>query len=354
MKKILVLGGTGVMGQHLINFLSTRDEIFVTSRQPRRSIKDNVKYILGNAHDFNFLTDILQRKYDVIVDFMSYSTEEFEKRISLMLNSTWQYFFISSSRVYAESCKPLTENSPRILDVCTDKEFLKCDDYTLSKARQENLLFSSRKTNWTIVRPYITYGENRFQLGTSEKEIWLFRAIHGKKIVFSRDFLTKSTTLTYGGDVSKLISLLISQPFALGEVYNLTSNESLSWANVLECYLNCIEAKTANRPKVLLIDHWVPSQGGNNVMSVWDRNYNRLFDNTKVTNATGYKTFRGTRTGLHDCLDKFLDNPLFCGINWVGMAQLDMLTGEWENPSTISGVKNKIKYSLVRSGITKR
>ena len=57
----------------------------------------------------------------------------------------------------------------------------------LAKARQEDLLFNSGNNNWTIVRPYITYSENRFQLGIYEKEGWLNRALSGNDIIFSRD-----------------------------------------------------------------------------------------------------------------------------------------------------------------------
>lgn len=48
---ILVLGGTGAMGVHLVEFLSQRgDAVFVTSRRERPSRK-NVTYIRGDAHD---------------------------------------------------------------------------------------------------------------------------------------------------------------------------------------------------------------------------------------------------------------------------------------------------------------
>ena len=40
----------------------------------------------------------------------------------------------------------------------------------LQKAREENLLLKSDSRNWTIIRPYITYYDERLQLGVFEKK----------------------------------------------------------------------------------------------------------------------------------------------------------------------------------------
>ena len=71
---------------------------------------------------------------------MSYTTEELKDRIELMLSATEQYIFLSSSRVYAGTDSLLTEDSPRLLDVTNDKEYLKTDEYALAKAREENII----------------------------------------------------------------------------------------------------------------------------------------------------------------------------------------------------------------------
>ena len=170
--KILILGGTGVMGQALIPLLATRDnvKIYVTSRNDRKSDQKNVYYITGDAHKESFLENILHVTYDVIIDFMIYTTEEFMQRKDTLLKSTKQYIFFSSSRVYANSSEPITEKSLRLVDACNDKQYLSTDEYALAKGRQENALLSSKKENWTIIRPYITYGDIRLQLGTYEKE----------------------------------------------------------------------------------------------------------------------------------------------------------------------------------------
>jgi hypothetical protein len=156
MENILILGGTGAMGKFLVKRLSASYHVCVTSRKVHKST-DNVTCYQGDAHNDNFLKSILKNeKWLAIIDFMHYGTEEFKKRYQLLLANTAQYVFLSSSRVYAASETPLTEESPRLVDKVADKDFIRSDDYALAKARQEDLLKISGKDNWTCIRPIVT------------------------------------------------------------------------------------------------------------------------------------------------------------------------------------------------------
>lgn len=67
--QILLLGGTGAMGVSLKTILAERgDEVFITSRSPRKSERKNIHYIQGDAHNSAFLKEILKNRYDAIVD----------------------------------------------------------------------------------------------------------------------------------------------------------------------------------------------------------------------------------------------------------------------------------------------
>ena len=165
---ILVLGGTGAMGSPLVKMLSHSNVVYVTSRKQHLSTS-NVKYIQGDAKNIEFLTRVLQeRKYDAIVDFMVHGIEAFREISPIMLDNTKQYVFISSARVYAQSEEPITENTPRLLDVSTDQQYLQTNEYALAKAREENVLLESNRNNYTIVRPSITYNTYRLQLFSRE------------------------------------------------------------------------------------------------------------------------------------------------------------------------------------------
>lgn len=54
--KILILGGTGAMGKHLVKILSynKNNKLYITSRSHHIS-GDNLQYYLGDAHNMNFI-----------------------------------------------------------------------------------------------------------------------------------------------------------------------------------------------------------------------------------------------------------------------------------------------------------
>lgn len=347
--KIILLGGTGAMGSHLSNILShSGDKVFVTSRA-RRASTDSIEYIQGNAKELNFLSTILQQTWDVIVDFMIYSEDELEERLDLLLDSTSQYIFLSSARVYDNSKEAIIEDSPRLLDSSTDKDFLLTNEYSLSKARQENMLYSAAKRNWTIIRPYITYSEHRMQLGTLEKENWLYRALKGRTIVFSEDIQNRLTTLTYGLDVATGIAKLINNSNSLGETFHITSESVCKWSDVLNIYLNVLENRLGERPRVILQDlHDFLDWNVGKYQIIYDRLFDRQFDNTKINGFIDTEEFVQVEIGLTKCLNTFLDNPEFKSINWRSEAKKDRFSKEVTPLKEIDGLKQKIKYLVSR------
>lgn len=311
-KKVLLLGGTGAMGAHLAKVLAQQgNQVDVTTRS-ERSDKD-IHYIRGNAHEKGFVSQLLNAgDYDAVVDFMVYNTHEFKARIDMMLGGTRQYVFLSSSRVYADSKTPIKEDeTPRLLDNCKDPEYLATDEYALTKARQEDVLRNSGRTNWTIIRPYITYSEIRLQLGVLEKEQWLWRVLHGRTIVFSKDIAEKFTTLTYGLNVSEAMAAIIGKEEAYGEAFHITCDTPCRWSEILDVYLDTLEQVTGKRPKVHMLNEALNLRNGGKWQVKVDRHYNRRFDNTKINRFYNTSKFLPTKEGLVKCLKEFAANPTY-------------------------------------------
>lgn len=351
MKEILILGGTGAIGKHLVSILQNkRNKCVVTSRSVRKG-SDFVEYVCGNAKDTSFLFPLLEsRHWDAVVDFMAYTTKEFEKSFPKLLDNTNQYVFTSSARVYANSKEPLQETSPRLLDICSDKDYLCTDEYALTKARQEDLLINSGKKNWTIIRPYISFSENRLQLSCLEKEYWLRRILDNKTLVFSRDLADRTTTITYAGDVAKGYSAIIGERKALGETFHITNSRSYKWKDILDVYLRTIEAYTGNKVKVLFTDSWEDYYYGK-WQILYDRLYDRTFDNSKINQFTKTADFKDSKTALETCLQEFIKKPIYNDLYWETEARMDRLSGEWTSISKFRGLKPKIKYLLSRIGL---
>lgn len=339
------------MGVPLVQLLSKKgNTIYVTTRSKRENF-ENVVFIQGNGKDMTFFSKLMNREYDVIIDFMVYETEEFKQRLDSLLNHTNQYFFFSSSRCYAGSKTAIKEDSPRLIDICKDQIYLSTDEYGLAKGREENLLFDSKKKNWTIIRPYITYNAYRMQLGVYEKENWLKRALEGRTIVFPEDIASKRTSLTFGPDVAGAVADLIGNGLAYGQAFHITTDESHTWGEILEFYCRKLEEKTGNKIKIKMIKD---SKGLQKVWNPWqikyDRLYDRTFDNSKIERVRGKYNYKPCFEGLGESIDAFLDNPKWLGMNIKYEAWCDRQMGEIMPLREVQGHFNKLRYIKWRFG----
>lgn len=283
MKNVLVLGGTGAMGVYLLpELVNLGYTVYCTSRSAREN-KDSITYLFGNAQDINWLTEILGKtKPDAIVDFLFYKTEDFRSRAEFFLDATEHYIFLSSYRVYADT-KIIAEDSPRLLDVTNDGAYLKTDEYALAKARQEDILRASNKNNWTIIRPTITFSKERFQLGTYEAGTLLHRAKYNLPVVLPKELLDTETTLSWGGDVARMLAYLVLNQKAYGEAFNVCTSEHHTWQYVADLYKKAIGLET----KVCTFKEYELIHQGHFSQLLYDRCYNRIVDNSKVLAVTG-------------------------------------------------------------------
>lgn len=375
---ILLFGGTGPMGIYLSKLLAGNSvEVYITSRSVHKN-ETHIHYFLGNAKDDDFANQILSKfLWDCIVDFMVYDTMDFKNRINKLLSSTKQYIFLSSSRVYVETEERITESTPRLLEQCEDKDYLETDEYALKKAREEDVLYQSGFHNYTIVRPYITYGENRLPLGIWEKETWLRRMLNKKDLVLPRGFLDKYTTLAYGKDVSLCISKLIGDKESIGNIYNVVGSNAHKWSEILDYYLDVIATITGYKPNIVLVERYsidirnivrrfildllhlrFTGTGERiewrNFQMIYDREFDRIFDNNHLLSLIPDVQFHDYKDSLGDCLRAFASNPKYNYISWQWEALQDRLTNTKSQLLYIKGLKNKLRYFFIRYFIPKR
>ena len=192
-----------------------------------------------------FLKEALNTRYHAIIDFMLYPSSMLNNRIPLLLDATEQYLFLSSYRVYSNRQVPITEEAPQLIDSIMDKAFLSSDDYSLRKSRGEMVLKQSGKRNWTILRPAITYSKYRFQLVSLEARCFVARAFEGKPVLIPREALSVQATMTWAGDVAKMIAGLVGNECALGECYTVSTAEHHTWGEIAEYYHRLIGLKVA-------------------------------------------------------------------------------------------------------------
>ena len=324
-RKVLVIGGTGAIGRHTVKeLLKEGYQVDVLSLDDVTSDHPNLKYMVGPGKDIAYMKNLLETNhYDGIIDYMIYSTAEFADRFQMLLDNTDHYIYLSSYRVYADD-EVITEDSPRLLDVSGDKEMLASDDYALLKSRAENILRASKYTNWTIVRPSITYSEKRYQLIVWEANVLIPRALAGKKILLPAEAKAVESAMTYAGDSGKMFAKLIFNEKAYCETFTLSTAEHHPWSYVADCYSEFLgaEFEWIDRETYLKI------RSGSDKVSLpikwqldYDRLYNRVVDNSKVLAVTGLKQ------------EDFM--PLKEGLKTV-LEAVDLVNTDWDSPTEIN------------------
>ena len=307
-KRVMVIGATGAMGRHLVpELVKLGYEVTGVSLDEQKKPVPGVKYIVGDCFDKAFLADILKERFDGIVNFMYFGAKKpWEEYMSLFLDNTDHYIFLSSCRVYADEEWPVKETSPRLWDVSKDEALLASTDYCIMKAKCEDMLWNSSYNNFTIVRPATTFSEMRYQLVTLEAKHTVGRARKGKKVVLPIQAFDKPATLCWGGDVAKMIARLMFKPQTMREAYNVCSSESHTWGEIAEYYKDICGLESVwvdkedylriQNPEIKLSNRW---------QLEYARLFHRITDNSKMLAVTGLK--QSDFMSLYDALKMMID-----------------------------------------------
>ena len=291
-KRVLVLGATGAMGQYLIPYLAEMGyQVDAFALDDQTSPWPNVKYFKANAKDPAVFREILKGGYDGIVDFMIYQTAALPYFLPAIVGSTGHYIYLSSYRIYDNKEHPIRETSPRLLDTADDIILRNSDDYSVYKARGENMLRSLPKKNWTIIRPAITYSKMRYQLVTLEAPNTVGRAFAGKKVAVPETARNVQATMSWAGDVAMMIAKLLFNEKALGEAFSVCTAEHRTWGEIADYYKDIcgLEAVWINQEDYIRILDPDPCSHAARWQLGCDRLFDRIMDNSKVLSVTGMK-----------------------------------------------------------------
>lgn len=295
-KKVLVLGATGAMGQYLVPYLVEMGyEVDGVSLDAVTSDNPKLKYIRANTKAEGVLDSLLANNYDCIVDFMVYDRDTFADVADKLLGATDHYVYLSSYRVYANEETPIKETSPLLNDVLSEEEkTLGHNDYCLYKARGEKIVREYGKKNWTIIRPAITYSFGRYQLTTMEAAVVINRAREGKKILLPDAAMDIQATMSWAGDVARMIAAIVCNEKAMGETYTVSTSEHHTWREIAEYYKELLGLDYEIIPAEKFIDLWAGSrspENTNRIHAEWqlyfDRCFTRVIDNSKILELMG-------------------------------------------------------------------
>jgi len=319
--KILVLGATGIIGRYLCEVAAAEGHLVsAVSRGNPRIRVDGVEYLQGDARDPGARRTLVSSgSFDAVVDLLSFTPEHVTESLEWFSGRCEQYVLISSATVY-EAPRPgerLTENaSLRNSGWEYPLRKIACEKVLRTRAAEIGQVF-------TIVRPYITYSEQRLAFGAWEGEQALARIRNGLPVVIGDEISGTQTALTHSRDLARGIVSLLGNPRAINEDFHIAAENMHTWREVYEIASDLLGVRldVVDAPVSRIVDVY-PELAG----KLSDRMLDRSFDLTKFRGASPGFDFEYTlRDGYQTVLDAW-GPPAPLAAQWRG--RMDRLIAE--------------------------
>lgn len=274
--KVLFVGGTGIISSAVTRLAVERGlDLHLLSRgTSTRPVPDGVTHLSGDIRDPDSVRAALGgREFDAVVDWVAFTPDHVRRDLELFTGRTGQYVFISSASAYQTPPErlPVTESTPLRNPYW---------EYSRNKIACEDLLIAAYRDHGfpvTIVRPSHTYDRTSlpFEGGWTVIE----RMRQGREIVVHGDG-TSLWTLTHHEDFARGFVPLLGHPRALGDAFQITSDDVLTWDQIARILGRAAGAE----PRIV----HVPSDAIAQVDADWgagllgDKAHSMVFDNTKL------------------------------------------------------------------------
>lgn len=233
--KALFIGGTGTISMAISRLLiSQGHELYLLNRGHRNSeLPEGAVSLVADINDEEKVLKLIEgMHFDVVADFIAFRPEQVERDHRIFKGKTDQYIYISSAATYAKPVANyvITEGTTQAnpyWEYARNK--IACEALLLKYFREEGFPI-------TIVRPSHTYDERRVPLGVEGKNgSWqvLDRMLKGKPVLIQGD----GTTLwhvTMNRDFAKGFVGLMGNVRAIGEIVQITNDESITWNEIYE------------------------------------------------------------------------------------------------------------------------
>ena len=239
--RILIIGGTGTISSAITRQLAASgQDLWLLNRGTRKQeVPAGVKRIVADISNEEEVERLLgDMQFDAVCEFIGFVPEQVERDIRLFKGRTRQYVYISSASAY---------NKPASNHVINEGTTLANPywEHSRNKIACEELLMKEYRENAfpvTIVRPSHTYCERSVPVSVhGPKGSWqvLKRMIDGKPVVVQGDG-SSLWTLTWNEDFARGFIGLLGNPKAIGEAFQIMSDESLTWNQVYKCVADAL------------------------------------------------------------------------------------------------------------------
>ena len=310
--KILIIGGTGTISSAITRQLAaTGHDLWLLNRGTRKDeVPANVHQIIADIDDeASVLGSLPAETFDAVCEFIGFVTEQVERDIRLFRNRTRQYVYISSASAYNKpACSPYITEGTALANPYWQ--------YSRNKIACEELLMKEYRDNGfpvTIVRPSHTYCERGVPVSIhGPKGSWpvLKRMLEGKPVLVHGDG-SSLWTLTWNEDFARGFIGLLGNPKAIGEPFQIMSDEQLTWNQIYECVGNALHTT----PKLYhvasdFLAAVCPEDYDLTGNLIGDKAATVIFDCSKLKRAVpGFHCTTRFDEGVRRCIDYILAHP---------------------------------------------
>jgi len=157
--KVLVLGGTGISGPHLVRELDARGHKVTLFNRGKRNpgLFPNVETLIG---DRNGPLDVLKgRDWDVVVDNSGYFPRQVQATAQLLKEHARHYIYVSSISAYADLTPPGIDENYQLAELKDpDATEITNDNYGGLKAACERIVEQTFGEHQAVIRPSYIVG----------------------------------------------------------------------------------------------------------------------------------------------------------------------------------------------------
>ena len=305
--KALCIGGTGTISMAIVERLAEDPlwEVWVLNRGNRAAqVPGNVRQITADINDEEETKKKLRgMEFDTVADFIAFTPEAVMRDYRLFAGKTRQYIFISSASAYHKPAANyiITEGTTLANPYWLySRNKIACEEYLTEKYRSEGFPV-------TIVRPSHTYDRRSVPVGLHGKNgSWqvLKRMREGKPVIIHGDG-SSLWTLTFNTDFARGFVGLMGNRHAIGEAFQITGDESLTWDQI---YATIADALGVKLNACHVSSEFLAAAGEKygydfSGSLLGDKGVSVVFDNTKLKRAvpdmrTEVPFYRGVRMAI--------------------------------------------------------
>lgn len=279
-QSVLFIGGTGTISASSVRLsIESGMAVSVLNRgrnSAGRDLPESVNWVTGDVTDDQSLLAALgDKKFDVVVNFLTFDEAEAERMVRLFTGRTRHYVHISTASLYGKPVlqTPITESTQ------LHNRFTKYSRLKLDAEHVFNRAFADDGFPVTIVRPSHTYDDANPPLpgGWTVFE----RIARGDEMVVHGDG-TSLWTLTHAEDFAQGLVGLLGNPRAIGEAFHITGDETYTWDQIYTIIAEelGVEPKLIHIPSEMIsvaAPDWFWSE-----LLAGDLSHSAVFDNSKL------------------------------------------------------------------------